>query len=430
MTLRLPFGGSRRRAKAAAKAAPEAPKKRRGPSRLEAAAWFTVAVAILAWPGRAQGRGALSATSEPPPPMPWWRRLFSSGLGLPSASEVDVMEAKEPGRGRDAPAPSKIPPPGWKDILWRTWQEFNNDRVPAVAGSVAFFGLLSVFPALAAFVSLYGLFADVQTVLKQLDLLAGLLPRDALQFVGEQMLRIAEGRGDRLGLAFAFSLALSLWSANAGMKALFDGLNVAYEEKEKRGFFRLNAIALCFTVGGIVFVLAVLGLVVALPLALSLLGYSGANPMWMLRWPLLLAVVILALAGLYRYGPSRRQARWRWVTWGSVAAALLWLVASMAFSFYVGRFAHYDRTYGSLGAVVGFMTWIWLSVIVVLLGAELNAEIEHQTAVDSTVGTPKPMGTRHAKMADTLGKTSEKMAVEEPKPQTPPLSGDRLGPKK
>jgi membrane protein len=405
------------------------PPTRRGPSRLEAAAWFGVAIAILAWPSKAYGR-RLSASSEPPPRLPWWKRLFSANLGAPVRTEIELSESREPGRGRDAAAPAEIPAPGWKDILWRTWREFHNDRVPAVAGSVAFFGLLAVFPALAAFVSLYGLVADVHAAREQLNLLAGLLPSDALNFVGDQMLRIADGRDDRLGLAFVASLALSLWSANAGMKALFDGLNVAYEEKEKRGLIRLNAIALTFTVGGIVFVLAVLGLVVALPFALGFLGYVGENPMWMLRWPLLLGVVVVALAGLYRYGPSRRHARWRWVSWGSVAAALLWLVASMAFSWYVGRFAFYDRTYGSLGAVVGFMTWMWLSVIVVLFGAELNAEIEHQTAVDSTVGAPKPMGARHAKMADTLGKTTEKLKAEPDRPHTPPMSGEKLGPKR
>ncbi|OYX35858.1 MAG: hypothetical protein B7Y99_03020, partial [Caulobacterales bacterium 32-69-10] len=199
---------------------------------------------------------------------------------------------------------------------------------------------------------------------------------------------------------------------------------------EKRGFVRLNLIALCFTVGAVVFLLCVLGVVVALPVALNLLGYAGADPMWMLRWPLLLGVVVIVLAGLYRFGPSRRQARWRWVSAGSVAAALLWLAASMAFSWYVGSFGNYDKTYGSLGAVVGFMTWMWISVMVVLLGAEMNAEIEHQTAVDSTVGHPKPMGARHAKMADTLGKTSEKLKAEPPRPHTSPMSGDKLGPKK
>jgi membrane protein len=400
----------------------------RGPSRVEAAVWFTVAVAILAWPGRAYGR---APAAPPAPPLAWWRRPFSSGLGRdPVVQQVAAVAGREPGRGRDAQAPSEIPKRGWRDILWRTWQEFINDRIPAVAGGVAFFSLLAVFPALGAFVSLYGLFSDVSVAREQLNIMAGVLPRDALAFVGDQMLRIAEGRDAQLGLAFGFSLLLSLLSANAAMKALFDGLNIAYEEKEKRGFVRLNLIALGFTAGAIVFVLVVLAAVVALPVLLSLIRYDGRDPMLLLRWPLLLAAVMAALAGLYRYGPSRALAKWRWVTWGGVTAAVLWLLASMAFSFFVSNFGNFDRTYGSLGAVIGFLMWIWITVIVVLLGAELNAEIEHQTAVDSTTGLPEPMGRRHAKMADTLGKTSEKMAAEEPKPETPSMSGDKLGPKR
>ena len=405
---------------------PEVVVRARGPGRLEAAAWFAVAVAILAWPGRAHGRPAPT-----PVPLPWWRRLVSNGLGRdPVEAQVVASAGREPGRGRDAQAPHEIPRRGWRDILQRTWREFNNDRIPAVAGGVAFFSLLAVFPALAAFVSLYGLFSDVAVAREQLNILAGLLPPDALAFVGDQMLRLAEGRDGRLGLAFALGLALSLLSANAAMKALFDGLNIAYEEKEKRGFVRLNLIALCFTAGAILFVILVVAMVVALPVVLSMVHYSGRDPMWMLRWPLLLAVIMAALAGLYRYGPSRALAKWRWVSWGSVIAAILWLLASMVFSFYVENFGNFDRTYGSLGAVIGFLMWIWITVIVVLFGAELNAEIEHQTAVDSTTGHPEPMGRRHAKMADTLGKTTAKMAVEEPRPHTPPMSGDKLGPKR
>jgi membrane protein len=402
--------------------------KTRGPGRLEAAAWFGVALAILAWPGRAHGG---SRPAPRPPPLPWWRRLFSENLGRDLVQEeVAVSEHRDPGRGRDAEKPSEIPPPGWKDILWRTWQEANNDRIPAVAGSVAYFCLLAVFPALAAFVSLYGLFSDVEAVREQLGALAGVLPRDALIFMGDQMTRLAEGRDERLGLAFVLSLLLSIWSANAGMKALFDGLNIAYEEKEKRGFIRLNALSLTFTAAAVAFLVTATAAVVALPAALLVLGYTGRDPMWMLRWPMLLAMVMVALAVLYRHGPSRALARWQWVSWGSVTAALLWVFVSMAFSWYVANFAHYDRTYGSLGAVVGFMTWIWLSIIVVLFGAELNAEIEHQTAVDSTTGAPEPMGKRHARMADTLGKTSARMEVEAPRPHTPPMSGDKLGPKR
>ena len=420
-----------RKTKPAKPKPPRAVVKTRGPGRLEAAAWFGLALAILAWPGRAYGRAQASTVSKPPPPLPFWRRLFSQNLGIDRVeAEVAVSEARNPGRGRDAESPSDIPPAGWKDILWRTWRQFNDDRIPAVAGSVAYFCLLAVFPALAAFVSLYGLFSDVEAVSKQLNALAGVLPRDALIFMGEQMMRLAEGRDERLGLAFALSLALSILSANAGMKALFDGLNIAYEEKEKRGFFRLNGLALMFTAAAVVFLVTATAAVVALPAVLTLLHYAGRDPMWMLRWPMLLGMVIVALAVLYRHGPSRALARWQWVSWGSVTAALLWVFVSMAFSWYVANFAHYDRTYGSLGAVIGFMTWIWLSIIVVLFGAELNAEIEHQTAVDSTTGAPEPMGQRHAKMADTLGKTSSKLAVEVERPQTPAMSGDKLGPKR
>ena len=407
---------------------PTAEVKTRAPGRVEAAAWFAVALAILAWPGRANGQ---ARPVVPAKPRSLWRRLFSDNLGAsPAEVEVAASEARNPGRGRGATNPSQIPPKGWKDILMRTWQEFINDRIPAVAGSVAYFSLLALFPALAAFVSLYGLFSDVSAVREQLTALAGILPRDALVFFGDQMLRLAEGRESRLGLAFLISLLLSILSANAGIKALFDGLNVAYEEKEKRGFLRLNGLSLLFTLGAVLFMVIATATVVALPAVLLLLGYTGRDPMWMLRWPLLLAMVIAALAVLYRYGPSRALARWQWVSWGSVVAALLWIFVSMAFSWYVANFSHYDRTYGSLGAVIGFMTWIWLTIITVLFGAELNAEIEHQTAVDSTTGVPQPMGRRHAKMADSLGKTSERMAAETPEPQTPPMSGDKLGPKR
>jgi membrane protein len=381
--------------------------KREGPHRLEAAAWFAIAAAILAWPRRnLDPRAGVDGA-----PRSFWRRMWSQLTGIaPDATEAEVRaaEAEQPRRGRDARSPAQIPAAGWRDIAWRTWTEFGKDRVPAVAGGVTFFGLLALFPALGAFVSLYGLFSDVYSALDQLNMLSGLLPASTLSFVGDQMIRLATANTGKLGLAFAVSLLLSLWSANAGMKALLDGLNIAYEERERRGFIRLNLISLAFTAGALVFVLAAIAVVVATPAVLALVGYTGENPMIALRWPLLVAMIILGLELLYRYGPSREQARWRWVSWGSVAATILWVVASLAFSFYVGNFAHYDRTYGSLGAAVGFMTWTWISTIVILLGAELNAEIEHQTAVDSTTGAPKPLGARGAKMADTLGETAER----------------------
>ncbi len=296
-----------------------------------------------------------------------------------------------PGRGRGARSPADIPLPGWKDIAVRTWSEFNKDRIPAVAAGVAFFALLAVFPALAAFVSLYGLFGDVGAAEKQLSLLRGVLPHDTIAFAAGQMARFAARGSGQLSLAFLLSLLISIWSANGAVKALFDGLNVAYEQHEKRGIVTLNLVSLIFTVGGLVFVIVALSLVVAIPIALAFFGYShGLGWLAILRWPAMLAAAIFALSILYRYGPSRRRARWRWITWGGAMAALLWLLASMAFSLYVGSFAHYDRTYGSLGAVVAFMTWIWLSTTIVLAGAELNSEIEAQSAVDTTVdGRPQ-----------------------------------------
>jgi membrane protein len=196
-----------------------------------------------------------------------------------------------------------------------------------------------------------------------------------------------------------------LWSANAGMKAIMDALNVVYDEKEKRGFINLNLVSLAFTIGGIIAALLAVGAVVVLPVVLSYIGLSGIGEILLrlLRWPLLLAVIVIGLAVLYRIGPSRREARWQWLSVGSVFAALAWLISSALLSWYLSNFANYDATYGSLGAGIGLMMWMWISSIVILFGAELNAEIEHQTARDSTVQGEKPLGARGAAMADTVG---------------------------
>ena len=281
----------------------------------------------------------------------------------------------------------------WKHIAARTWSEFNKDQIPQVAGGVAFFALLAIFPAMAAFVSLYGLFADSATVGEHLRILGGILPRSALSFVSEEMTRLAGGKHPALGLAFVVSLLLSLWSANGAVKAIFSGLNTAYETTEKRGLIWLNVISLAFTVGALLFVMVTLGLVVAAPILMRGLGWSGGlNPVVVdvARWPLLFVFSTLTLAVLYRYGPDRKKARWRWITPGSAIATALWLVASMLFSWYVANFAHYEKTYGSLGAVVGFMTWLWLSTIVILAGAELNQEVEAEA-----VGEPKRLPDAH-----------------------------------
>jgi membrane protein len=264
--------------------------------------------------------------------------------------------------------------------------------------------MLALFPALGAFVSVYGLFADVETARDHLAGLTGVIPANAMALLGEQMVRLASASEANLSLAFVFGLALSVWSANAGIKALFKGLNIVYEEKETRGFLKLNLVSLGFTLGTVLFLVLAMGALVALPVALEFLRVDpGVIGLSHLRWPALLAIAMLFLSVLYRYGPSREKPKWRWVTPGGAAAAVMWMAGSALFSWYLTRFADYDATYGSLGAVFGFMTWLWLSSTVVLIGAELNAEIEHQTAADSTTGAEQPLGARGARMADTVG---------------------------
>ncbi len=321
-----------------------------------------------------------------------------------SAARPDAA-AREPGRGRDASSPDEIPKAGWWDIGWRVYEEIGKDRILAVAAGVTFYGLLALFPAIASFVSLYGLFSDPGSVNEHLNAMSGLLPGGAVDLIGEQVKRITSKGNTALGFASLFGIAASLWSANAGMKAIFDALNVAYGETEKRNFFFLNVTSLAFTLAGIAFLIGVVGSVVIVPIALKFLGLGGIADwlVWIGRWPAMLAGIFLALAVLYRYGPSRDKPRWLWITPGSLVAGIGWLGFSMLFSWYVGSFGNYNETYGSLGAAIGFMTWLWLSSTIILVGAELNAEVEHQTVRDTTEGAPQPLGSRGARMADTVG---------------------------
>ncbi|WP_262299119.1 YihY/virulence factor BrkB family protein [Microvirga sesbaniae] len=330
-------------------------------------------------------------------------RRSDSDLG--EKQHAPPQAAAEKGRGRSADTPTEIPAQGWKDILWRTYEEFGKDRIMSVAAGVTYYALLALFPAIAALVSIYGLFADPATIQDHLNTLSGVLPGGALDIIREQVTRIASKGGGALGFGFIFGLGLSLWSANAGMKAIFDALNIVYGEEEKRSFIKLNLMSLSFTLGAIVFILVALTGIIVLPIVLNFIGL-GSGAEWLVslaRWPILLIGVVLGLSLIYRFGPSRDKAEWRWVTPGGIIAAVLWLAVSMLFSWYVANFGSYNETYGSLGAVIGFMTWIWLSTIVVLLGAEINSEMEHQTAKDTTEGTDQPMGVRGARMADTIG---------------------------
>jgi membrane protein len=314
-------------------------------------------------------------------------------------------ELSRPGHGRLSRNPLQIPWNGWKDILWRTYVRTGEDRLLDTAAGVVFFGLLAVFPAITALVSCYGLFANPSTIGANLQTLALMLPEGSFQIVQDQIARVLMKGNTALGATFLFGLALAIWSANAGVKAVIDALNVVYEEREKRSFVRLNLVSLAFTTGAIATLLLMISAVVAVPLALDHLGLAPESQsiISLMRWPLLLVILLIALALLYRAGPSRRPARWQWLSVGTLAAALLWIAGSSLLSWYLSNFANYSATYGSLGAAIGLMMWMWMSAIIVLCGAELNSEIEHQTALDSTIGRPKPPGSRGAVMADTLG---------------------------
>jgi membrane protein len=316
-----------------------------------------------------------------------------------------AREISQPGRGRLSSNPFQIPWAGWKDILWRTYVRTDEDRLLATAAGVVFFGLLAVFPAITALVSCYGLFANPSTIGANLQTLALMLPEGSFQIVQDQIARVLDKGHTALGATFLFGLGFAIWSANAGMKAVIDALNVVYEEREKRSFVRLNLLTLALTSGGIAALLLMVSAVVAFPLALDRLGLQPETQfiVGLARWPLLFVILLGALGILYRFGPSRRAARWEWLSVGTLTAALLWIVGSALLSWYLSNFGHYTATYGSLGAAIGLMMWMWMSAIIVLCGAELNSEIEHQTALDSTVGHPRPLGARGALMADTLG---------------------------
>jgi membrane protein len=357
---------------------------------------------------------------EPPGSIPVWATALGAALlavgfrlgqhaGIHARTErgheapaPDAVRALAPPRGRLAASPWQISLRGWKDILLRVYEKIGKDRVIALAAGVTFYSILALFPAIAALVSLYGLFADPGTIASHLDSLKGVLPGGAVQVIGDELHRLTAQRNDALGLTFVTGLAVALWSANAGMKALFDALNLVYDEPEKRGFIKLNAVSLTFTAAAIGFLLLALNAMVVLPIALDYLGIGSMTDQlirW-LRWPGLLLVVMLGLALLYRFGPSRAEPCWRWITWGSAIAAILWLLASALFTWYAASFGSYNKTYGSLGAVIGFMVWIWISTIVILLGAEIDAEVERRTVCDTAPGAPVQPDTS---IADTVG---------------------------
>jgi membrane protein len=328
-----------------------------------------------------------------------------AAASVPRRAQATAVQSSKPAQRLPHPDDaSGIPRPGWIEVLRRTYARADQDRLLATAGGVVFFGLLAVFPAITALVSFYGLFADPSTIGGNLQTLALMLPDGSFQIVQDQIARVLEKGNTALSATFLFGLVLAIWSANAGVKAVIDALNVAYEERETRGFIRLNLLALAFTSGGIAALLLMVGAVVAVPLALDHIGLAPESRIIVSlgRWPLLLVMLLAALGLLYRFGPSRPAVRWRALSVGAMVAALLWIGGSALLSWYLSNFGNYDATYGSLGAAIGLMMWMWMSAVVVLLGAELNSEIERQTALHAAPGRPTPPGAGAAVTADAL----------------------------
>jgi membrane protein len=312
------------------------------------------------------------------------------------------MTRKPDSTGRQATWPEQIPFKGWWQIVQRVAVKVGRDNLSVVSAGCAFYALFAIFPALTASISLYGLTTDAATVERQFGMLKTVLPPQAYEIVIDQIRRIAETSGQTLGASFGVSLAIALWSANLGTQAMFAALNIAYGEPERRSIVRFYLSAIGYTVIGILGGVAMLFAIVYVPVLFDDAGHPEAYEMLVryLRWPVFLLLTLFLLALIYRFGPSRRCAKWRWVTVGSVFAALVWLLASLGFSYYVSNFANYDRMYGSLGAVIVLLFWLYISFYIVLLGAEINAQVELQTVKDTTSGEPKPMGQRGAFVAD------------------------------
>lgn len=308
-------------------------------------------------------------------------------------------------RGRDAESPSDIPAAGWKDVGLRVKDQIKEDLVPLMAAGVAFYLLLALFPALVALVSIYGLVADPNEVSEQVANATSALPESARELITEQLETVTENAGGGLGLAAIGGVLAALWSASSGMKHLIGAVNAAYDERETRKFLKLRGLSLAMTVGAVVFTGVALGVVAVLPAMVDRLplGVVGQVLVQVGSFVLLAGAFVAALAVLYRYAPDRDAPKWRWVSRGAVMATAIWIVASIGFSFYVANFGNFGETYGSIGAVIVLMLWLMITAFTIILGAEIDSELEAQTAKDSTTGDPQPMGQRGAEKADNLG---------------------------
>ncbi|MFL5793419.1 MAG: YihY/virulence factor BrkB family protein [Actinomycetota bacterium] len=342
-----------------------------------------------------QGGGGGSGGGEAP------GGLGAAGGGTPGAShETDPRAVDNGQQGRQAEAPQQIPPRGWMAIAKRTAKEVKADQVPLLGAGVAFYTLLSLFPAIIAGVSIYGLVADPQTVRDQIDKLTRMLSPQTADLVGKQLIEVTSSAGGPLGVATVVGILTALWSASSGMKALVTGVNLAYDETETRKFVKLRGLALLLTLGAMLLLTVAGATIAGFPPIADNLPVALQWVVSILRFVVLAVLLILGLAALYRYAPNRDKPKWTWVSWGSMVATVLWILASIGFSIYVNSFGNYNKTYGALAGIIILMFWLYLTAVIVLVGAELNTEMELQTARDTTKGPEQPMGERGGHAAD------------------------------
>ncbi len=322
---------------------------------------------------------------------------------MKSKTKAKIMGTTSTGdRGHNAEKPTQIPQKGWKDIALRVKDRLTKDHVPLVSAGIAFYFFLAIFPALAAALSIYGLVMEPAQVEQQMSQLANILPEQAHQMISGILEKQSEKSGTSLGWALILSTLISIWSANKGTKAVFEGVNITYDETDSRGFLKKNAVTLIFTLGGIIIGLLAIAMVVFFPALIDKLGLPSTieTVIQFLRWPILALIVMFALAVVYKVSPYRESPKFKWTHWGAVIATVLWLGGSLLFSLFVKNFDSIDETYGSFAAVIILMLWFFLTAFIILLGAEVNSEMEHQTSHDTTVGEDKPMGRRGGYHAD------------------------------
>ena len=342
--------------------------------------------------------GKPAKDSRAPDPYP------SSGRGQAQPQSPAPSPAPSPAQvpGGQADRPTEIPAEGWKQVLLRTKQQITEDNASLLAAGVAFYAFIALFPALIAAVTVYGLVADPEQVQEQVQSFSDTLPPEAASLLSDQLTSIAGGSSSALGWGLLLSLGGALFAASGGMQNLIKAVNIAYDEEETRGFVKLRLLALALTLGAVVFIVVTVGLIAVLPALLDGLGAVGRFAAQVARWAGLVVFVLVALAVIYRFAPDRDNPKFRWVGLGSGVATLLWIIGSAGFSLYVSNFGKYGETYGALAGVVILLLWLWLTSLIILVGAEINSETEQQTAKDTTQGPEKPMGERRAVKADSM----------------------------